>query len=251
MDFTVVKITFGVLATIGLYSVLYKETKFYRFFEHMFLGLAAGYSIVAFWKDNLYNDWWLKMVGRPATGADPAERGYWIYIVLLPVGLLGYTVFSKKNNWMSRIPIGIILGLWSGQQVEVWWRQFGPQIYGSMLPLIPNNTSSFRVPFTGSGTPLTPDQIAIVQASHYPSEALSNLIFVITVLAALSYFIFSYEIKGKFLMGVNTAGRWLLMIGFGAIFGSTVMARFALEIDRMAYIWLEWIQAIQNAGGGG
>jgi hypothetical protein len=31
------------------------------------------------------------------------------------------------------------------------------------------------------------------------------------------------------------------MIGFGAIFGSTVMMRFALLIDRMYYIWIEWL----------
>jgi hypothetical protein len=32
------------------------------------------------------------------------------------------------------------------------------------------------------------------------------------------------------------------MIGFGAIFGSTVMARFALVIDRLAYIWQDWLK---------
>ena len=39
------------------------------------------------------------------------------------------------------------------------------------------------------------------------------------------------------------------LIGFGAIFGSTVMARFALVIDRMFYIWIEWIQSVQHLSG--
>ena len=48
-----VRLTIGVLATIGLYSVLYRENKFYRFFEHVFLGLAAGFMIVALWTETL------------------------------------------------------------------------------------------------------------------------------------------------------------------------------------------------------
>ncbi|MBI3721406.1 MAG: hypothetical protein HY248_02545, partial [Fimbriimonas ginsengisoli] len=38
------------------------------------------------------------------------------------------------------------------------------------------------------------------------------------------------------------AGRWLLMIGFGAIFGSTVMMRTTLLIDRMYFVWIEWLK---------
>ena len=31
------------------------------------------------------------------------------------------------------------------------------------------------------------------------------------------------------------------MIGFGAIFGNTVMTRFTLLIDRMYFVWIEWL----------
>jgi len=43
------------------------------------------------------------------------------------------------------------------------------------------------------------------------------------------------------------------MIGFGAIFGSTVMMRFTLLIDRMYYIFIEFITEgiIQRFMGGG
>jgi aspartate ammonia-lyase len=78
----------------------------------------------------------------------------------------------------------------------------------------------------------------------YPTQALTNLIFVVTFISAFSYFIFSFELKNKFMLGVNKMGRWMLMIGFGAIFGSTVMARFALVIDRMSFIVNEWVQTL-------
>ncbi len=259
MRYELIKVTLGVLATIGLYSVLYRETKFYRFWEHIFLGLAAGYTLVATWKDTLYEDWFVRMLGLEAAApGETAQPGYWIYGALLPIGLMGYMVFSKKHNWMSKIPLGIILGLWSGQQVMVWWQTWGPQIYASMQPVIPTTLSPLARPATqivvdGTVQTLPPDQMAVVQQqianNLYPTQALTNLIFVFTFVSAFSYFLFSFELKGKLMTGINKWGRWMLMIGFGAIFGSTVMARFALVIDRMSFIVNEWLQQIVGRGG--
>ena len=39
-------------------------------------------------------------------------------------------------------------------------------------------------------------------------------------------------------------GRWLMMIAFGAMFGSTVMARLSLFIGRLWYLFAEWIHLI-------
>lgn len=239
MNYDTWKLTASVVATVGLYTVLYRENKFYRFWEHVFLGLAAGWAVVTIWSETLYDKWWLKMTGTVAQPGLPATPGVWPWVLLGFFGLMGYFVFSRKHNWMSRIPIGIILGLWSGQQVEVWWRTYGRQITDSMRPVIPTNFSPMFVPDT---TNLADAQKAVIDANLYPSEALSNLVFVFTLLAVLSYFLFSFEIKGGVMKGMTTAGRWLLMIGFGAIFGSTVMMRFTLLIDRMYFVWIEWLR---------
>lgn len=223
------KMTAGVLATIGLYSVLYRENKFYRFFEHMFLGLAAGYSIVALWTENLKDKWYGHIIGSSGAGG---ERGYYLWALLLPIGLMGYLVFSKKHNWMSRIPIGMILGFWSGQQVQIWWNRYGPQIEDSIKPIWPTTWSSLFVPSNPVGD---------AAKQVYPSQALTNLIFVVTLLSVMSYFLFSFEQKGKFIRSTTTLGRYLLMIGFGAIFGSTVMMRFALLIDRMYFVFIDYL----------
>jgi hypothetical protein len=232
------RLTFSVLASVGLYSVLYRENKFYRFFEHLFLGLASGWTMVTLWSETLYDMWWSKMVGNhPETGATAgALPGYWAYMLLLPIGLMAYLVYSKKHNWISRIPIGMILGFWSGQQIQVWWNRYGPQISDSMKPIVPNTWDSLTVPYVPpGGTPIAPSHL-------YLSTAISDLIFVITFICALSYFLFSFDVKGKLMNGMTTSGRWLLMVGFGAIFGSTVMMRFTLLIDRMYFIWIEWLQ---------
>ena len=232
------KMTAGVLCTVGLYSVLYRENKFYRFFEHIFLGLAAGYAIVALWTENLKEGWYDLLVGSTGTAGHSGPYGHYLYAILLPIGLMGYFVFSKKHSWMSRIPIGIVLGLWSGQQVQVWWTRYGPQIQDSIKPLLPTVWSPAMKPDTAGMTPAMADAVS---KNVYLSQAITNVIFVITLLAVLSYFLFSFEVKSKAIKGFSTLGRYLLMIGFGAIFGSTVMMRFALLIDRMYYVWIEWL----------
>ena len=186
------------------------------------------------------------MVGVTAEGGGVDIPGFWPYALLLPIGLMGYFVFSRKHNWLSRIPIGIIIGLWSGQQVQVWWNRYGPQIDSTLKPIIPNGGAMF-VPDTSN---MTPEAAAAVANNVYGSQALTNLIFIVTVLCVLSYFLFSFDFKNKFMKGMTLSGRWLLMVGFGAIFGSTVMMRFTLLIDRMYFVWIEWLRdTVLRVGG--
>ncbi|MCW5942958.1 MAG: hypothetical protein KIS66_12045 [Fimbriimonadaceae bacterium] len=228
-SYPLIKLTVGALCTIGLYSVLYKETKLYRFFEHIFLGLASGWALYFLWGETLKPTWWDRLVGTVAEGTNPEVPGYWAWAFLLPIGIMAYFVFSKKHNWISRVPIGIILGLWSGQQVQVWFTRYGAQMENSMKPIVPNTWSSFIVP-------ADPEPGAL-----YPSQAIGNIVFLITLISAMSYFLFSFETKSKFFNKMTLWGRWLLMIGFGAIFGSTVMTRFTLMIDRMYYVFIEFM----------
>jgi hypothetical protein len=238
-EYPFLKLTVGVIATIGLYTVLYRENKMYRFFEHLFLGLAVGYTIVALWTETLKTSWYDKMVGaQPDTVGTLGTPGYWAYVLLLPIGMMGYLVFSKKYNWMSRIPIGIILGLWAGQQPKAWWTRYGPQIDANIKPLFPTTSSLFHPGTNGLPAPVAHQ----IDSQVYWSEAITNIIIVFTAVAVLCYFLFSFDFKSRFMRFVTTSGRWLLMIGFGAIFGSTVMMRFTLLIDRMYFVWIEWLK---------
>jgi len=238
-NYIILRLTAGVVATVALYSVLYKENKFYRLFEHIFLGLAAGWTLVSLWTESLKNVWWDKMIGTAAEEGGKGTPGYWAYAILLPIGAMGYFVFSKKHNWLSRIPIGIILGLWSGQQIQIWWNTYGPQIKNSMLPIIPTTFSSLTVPDTSK---MPADVAAEAGRQVYLSQALTNFLFIVTLLSVLSYFLFSFDVKNKAVRNTSLLGRYLLMIGFGAIFGSTVMMRFSLLIDRMYFVWIEWLR---------
>src|SRR5262245_47729894 len=52
----------GALATLALYTVLYRENRVYRTAEHLFVGLAAGYGAYLVWSQVLYPKWWVPMV---------------------------------------------------------------------------------------------------------------------------------------------------------------------------------------------
>ena len=234
-----VRFALGAIVTIGLYTVLYRENKIFRFFEHLFLGLASGYTLVALWRDSLQTEWWERMMGTvdPKTHADTG-MGYWLYAFLLPVGVMAYLVFHKKHNWIARIPIGVIVGLYAGQQFNAWQNQYLGQIAASFKPILPSPGAAFFKPALEG---LTSDQVKTINQTTYGSTAITNFIFVATLVCVISYFLFSFEAKSKVVTTMSTAGRWLLMIGFGAMFGTAVMMRFTLVIDRMYYVWVEFL----------
>lgn len=239
MNYTFFKLSLGVLATFGLYSMLYRETKFYRFFEHLFLGLAAGYGLNVAITEVLYETWYIPMRGMPAENGGVATPGYWIWALMMPLGLMAYFVYHERHGWIARVPIGAMLGLWGGQQVQIWFNKFGPQIEASIRPVYPTSTTSFFVPNTDG---LTDDVKADIARNVYASQAINNFIFLAILLCVLTYFIFSVDFKSRFVKGMATTGRWSMMLAFGAIFGSTVMTRFALLIDRMYFVWIEWFK---------
>lgn len=241
MGYSEIKVVIGVLATIGLYSVLYKENKFYRFVEHIFLGIASGFAIMAYWRETIRPDWYDPFIGRVGENGAEGTPGYWLYGALLPIALMGYMAFSKKNAWMSRIPILMIIGLWAGQQIEVFKNSELRQLVNTMQPVVPTTWSRLTVP---SSKGLSPEQVLANSKELFFSQALSNLVLVITFVTVLSYFFFSFDLKNKFVNSTNKLGRYILMVGLGAIFGSTVLMRFTLVIDRLFFVFIEFFQKI-------
>ena len=208
----------GGIATLAIYSVLYRENPVYRMAEHILLGLATGYIVVQAWTDAISTYWF-----------DPVfKEGKWLWLWLLPVALMAFFIFNKKIGWMSRIPLVILSGFVAGQQFQAFAGQYFRQISDSFKPLRPTMMSL-------SNPNPSPDTLSI-------SGAINNLIFVVALLAVLSYFLFSFEAKNKFVNNYARLGRWVIMIGFGAIFGSTIMTRFALFVDRMSFLLLEWLK---------
>jgi hypothetical protein len=206
----------GVLCTLAIYSLLYRENPIYRFFEHMYIGLAAGYSLGPLGVDILYR-YWIEPIWI---------QGYWAWAFVVPYGMYLYFIFSERYGWISRIVIGTLIGASAGLFFQEFSSRYLPQL---------NSTLQKPLWVSDANPDLTYGMIV------------NNILFVIILLSVLTYFTFSYEQRGP-VKRVAIWGRWFLMIGLGAIFGNTVMARMALMIGRIYYLLNDWL--LIRVGGG-
>lgn len=204
---TALTIWAGALCTFGIYSVLYAENKCYRFFEHIFIGLATGYGVYITWSEVLGPKWW-----------DPMLAGGWYLALAAPVGCMFYFIYSKKHVWVSRVIFGLFMGLAAGGMFREFYEIYFPQMGASMKPL------------AGPGM-----------------NVLNVVVFYILLFTCMSYFFFSFEQKNPVLLKSAAAGRWFLMIGFGAIFGATVMGRMTLFIGRFNFLLNDWVPQVQSS----
>jgi hypothetical protein len=203
----------GAICTLGLMTLIYRENAVYRFFEHIFIGLAAGFSIVVLVKDILD-----PFLYRPVF-----KNGEWYWTFVFMFGLLFYFIHSRKYNWLSRLPIGFLMGFSAGQIFQIFANTYLPQLSNSFRPLY----------------------VVAENGSFDFAKSLNNLIFMIVLVTVMSYFFFSFEQKSKAIRSSAQFGRWVMMVAFGAIFGTTIMARMALLFDRMYFIFSDWLHLVR------
>jgi len=201
----------GAICTLALYSILYRENAVYTFFEHMYIGLAAGYTIFIVWSEYLKPLWWDRIF----------VEGRWLWTFGLVIGSMFYFIYIRKHAWISRLAFGFFMGLGAGGGLKAFVTTYIPQIQASFKPVYPSPTV------------------------HGP-QVLNNIIFVVIILTAMSYFFFSIEHRWRPIRVSAGLGRWFLMFAFGAMFGSTVMARMSLLIGRVYFLLSDWIPVIRR-----
>jgi hypothetical protein len=208
------------LLTLMIFSFLYKDNPFYKFAEHLFVGISAAYWMVtSFWNTLMPN-----MIGKiyppalssvsPQLSTAPAEPLFWIPLIF---GILLLMRLVPKLDYLSRWSIALIVGWTAGTNMMRYMSSdFVGQIYNTMRPLVA--TAGGGVDVVGT---------------------ISNVVLVTGVLCGLVYFFFSKEHTGAF-GGAAKVGIWFLMVAFGAAFGYTVMARISLLIGRFEHLgrWL-------------
>jgi len=196
----------GALLTLMIFSFLYKDNPFYKFAEHLFVGVANGYYIVFYWQNALMPNLF-----------EPLGAGNLVYLVPLLLGLMYFARFIPKIGWLVRIPIGFMIGWGAGISIPAYFQAF-------VLKQL-------------EGTIITP------QSFVNRLDGVWAVIILIGVICTLVYFYFSKEHKG-ILKPVSRLGIMFIMIGFGASFGYTVMARVSLLIGRIQFLLGPWLGLI-------
>lgn len=199
------------LLTLMIYSFLYKDNPFYKVAEHLLVGVSAGYVFtVLFWSYILPN------VLRKLVNPDVSTLVRILTIVSVLFGILMLTRFIKKISWLSRYPMALLMGISSGAAIPPTMQtRILDQMHVSMKTLDFQNFHTY---------------------TH-------ELPIVIGVLSTLIYFFFSKPQKGL-IGGTAKVGIIFLMVGFGASFGYTVMARISLLIGRCYFLLHDWLGII-------
>lgn len=199
------------LFTIGIYSFLYKENPLYRFAEHLVIGISLGYFIVINWMRVLEP----RLVEPIANG----EANAWVLIIPAILGLLYITRFFPQIAWLSRYPMAFLMGAGMGIGFPLSMKaQVLRQLEATLIPIYETGMSWEIV--------------------------VGNAVLVLGTLAALIYFFFSKPHKGPFFGTGSKIGIWVIMIGFGATFGFTVMGRISLLIGRIQFLLGDWLHII-------
>lgn len=189
--------------TLALFSFLYKDNAVYKFAEHIFAGLSAGYYVGLIWDTVIVTQLWYPMI----------EGNYWLVVPGI-MGVLMFARFSSKYSWISRVSLAFFMGTASGIFLT-------SQLHGLVLPAM----KATMLPLSGD--------------SGFASTVLA-VIVVVGVISTLVYFYFSKEHKG-FLGVTAKVGIWFIMISFGAHFGYTVMGRVSLLIGRVQFLADDWV----------
>jgi len=218
----------GVFLTFCIFSFLYKDNPFYKFGEHIFVGVTNAWSLVFSWNRII-----VPVVIEPFKSAcvqastdgmskelfNPMGEANFLVVIPLMVGLLYLARFIPGKQWMVRIPIGILMGYYTALAIPA-------TIEGQMFPQMKDTilTRAIFDPAQGGSTWGT----------------ICSIIILIGVLTTLTYFFFSKEHKGL-LKGTAKTGIVFVMVAFGASFGFTVMARVSLAIGRFVFIMKDWL----------
>ena len=234
------------LLTLAIFSFLYKDNPVYKFAEHIFIGLSAGYFVaLEYWNVFIPNLWNPLMEGLRNVDMNvlfrlgdvpvglPSFPGMEL-LVPFALGILLFTRFFPRASWLSRWSIAAMIGSYAGLAIiGALQGDLVAQIWANMMPLyVSESWQSVAAAHGGS------------QLFFAALEALRNPLIIVGLLTTLVYFFFSREHKGG-LGVVSRVGIWFLMISFGASFGYTVMSRVSLLIGRLYFLLSDWLGLIQ------
>jgi hypothetical protein len=187
----------GVFITLMVLSFLYKENAFFRLTEYVFIGLASGYAFAAS----------LRLFINQALTPIFVD-GNLTFIIPLILGALFYAQFTKKYSALYRLPLSLSIGYGLGVTIwSVFAEFFVRQITATMVPIVSAS--------------------AIV--------TLDNIVLVAGTVLSLAYFILHREQKGTW-GRITKIGRYFILATLGAVFGSNVLGRMAIIIQRVQFL---------------
>jgi len=190
--------------TICVYTFLYKDNPFYRFMEHLYVGISVGYGLVVIYYQYLIPKF-----------IDPLFREGDIEVIIPAFfGICILTRIIPKFSWVSRWSFGFLMGFGAGVAIPT-----------TIYSIIVKQSMATAVPLAT----IKDTETATLWKQFFFS--INNSLFFLGVLSVLIYFFFSVEHKGLSKTATRI-GIIFIMVYLGASYGATVMARLSLLYGR-------------------
>jgi len=187
---------FGIF-TLAIWSLVYRENIVYRIAEYFYTGFAAALILVQGWES------------AKKIALAPLLKGEYIWGLVFILAIPFILFFYKRTRPLYMIPTALLVGIGTGIGMRgAIHTQIIGQLAGSMRPLI-------------QATPL---------------DTLNTILITIGTFGALSYFLFTTNIRGP-LKVIPRIGRIFIMAGLGGAFANTGMGRFANMSGVLLNLW--------------
>ena len=193
----------GALATLGVYTFLYKDNPIFKFIQFLYAGMVVGYDFGYNWNNFVLPTF--KQMGQ----------GQWYLVFPIIIGLLIYFRYVPGLEWIARYPMSFFIGYGAGAGLA-----YSP-------PVLLGQIAKSFVKLYGAST---------LQAG------LGNWVLLIAVLTSLAYFFFTVGQDNAVMKPVTTVGRYFIMAGLGGQFGTVVVYRYDLMIGRLNFLLFNWLK---------
>lgn len=216
----------GAALTLMVFSFLWRDNPFYKFAEHLFVGVSAGYwMVLGFWT-TLWPNAVVKLVPAAARVTDPdAALPAREPLVIIPL-LLGVLMLLRlwpRYAWLARWPTAFAVGTTLGYNlVRTVRSDFLAQIQAAVAPGILLRLPSGSIDWIGSA---------------------NQWILILGTASCLAYFTFTRRDRGG-RANLARIGLLVLMVAFGASFAHAVMSRVSLLVGRLQFLLGDWLGII-------
>jgi hypothetical protein len=196
------------LLTVMVFSYLLGANPLWRIAQSLLVGVSVGYVTLVVLTQVIAPH--VARVVSPAAGAPPSER--WLAAVPVALGLLLLLRIAYPGAWPTQFGLNLVVVVGSALAL-------GGALAGTIVPqsLDTMRLLNFNDPYTLTG----------------------NVVLVLGVVTALSYFAFGVRPNGRRPMPVralSTIGRWVLVVSFGALIGSLATTFYSALIERLEFL---------------
>ncbi|HKP53250.1 MAG TPA: hypothetical protein VJ183_11435 [Chloroflexia bacterium] len=196
------------LLTIMVFSYLLGANPLWRIAQSLLVGVSVGYVTLVVLTQVIAPQ--VVRIVRPEAGTAASDQ--WLAAVPVALGLLLLMRLAFPGAWPASFGLNLVV------------------VVGAALAL--------GGALAGAIVPQSLDTIRKLDFGN-PYALVGNIVLVAGVVCALAYFAFGARPNGERpapIRTISVAGRWVLVIAFGAVLGSLATTFYAALIERLDFL---------------